>query len=696
MRSERDDSVDLFEVAVVLRRGVRWIAGGLILGGILAAAITFALPRRFEATTTVLLRNQSDAPSSALSLLGGAGGALGDLLPGATRTGLDTELEILRSRTIIGAVADSLGLQARVVRPAGTESNRVIASARLLPTIDKARYRFTRADAGFEVRGPRFRGVAHAGQPLEIPEGQITLHRGDLPASFVVELRGREDVITRVENRLKTTKPGGEIVRMEYRAGDAWTAAAVPNALVGSYLGRRTTSDRGVNRRRFEFLMQKSDSIAAELSEAEMHLRRHQEATGVLDPRQVGAAELEQGMRVRGEVETLDVEIRALEQVLARIEAGGGARELAAYPTFLRSPAINDLLSRLFELETTMLELLERRTEQDPQVVVVATSIDYLESQLSAMSREYLAGLRQQRAELDRGLGSYRSVLARLPADAEQSYRLEREVRRLAETQLVLQAQLIDARLATITEGGDVRQIDVAVPPRKPSSPSLPLNLGIGLVGGLLLGTVGALGSGYFGQRVRSPWEAELAAGIPAVSLKGRVPLLLGGAREQKSLVLVPLGRGVSSGAIARRIAASAVEQGRSVAVADFADPRPADVLPPAAQLAAITAGNGNDAVAQIDSIGGATNGAGYPIFHGRSNGSAVALLNDLERRYSLVIAALPDIGEPGAASVLSPDRPVAFVARCGDVTRAELQESVSSLQRAGIPTLSVILDEAE
>jgi hypothetical protein len=35
-------------------------------------------------------------------------------------------------------------------------------------------------------------------------------------------------------------------------------------------------------------------------------------------------------------------------------------------------------------------------------------------------------------------------------------------------------------------------------------------------------------------------------------------------------------------------------------------------------------------------------------------------------------------------------------VARCGEVTRAELQESVSSLQRAGIPTLSVILDEAE
>ena len=43
----------------------------------------------------------------------------------------------------------------------------------------------------------------------------------------------------------------------------------------------------------------------------------------------------------------------------------------------------------------------------------------------------------------------------------------QREVKRLTQTMLGVQAQIIDARLAAIAEGGQVRQIDVAQPPNR-------------------------------------------------------------------------------------------------------------------------------------------------------------------------------------------------------------------------------------
>jgi hypothetical protein len=86
-------------------------------------------------------------------------------------------------------------------------------------------------------------------------------------------------------------------------------------------------------------------------------------------------------------------------------------------------------------------------------------------------------------------------------------------------------------------------------------------------------------------------------------------------------------------------------------------------------------------------------NGSGFPIFRDPGNGSVHALIDDLERDFSLVVVALPTIDQPRAIGALSPERPVVIVVRPGQVSRGELQEAVFSLQRAGITTLGVILE---
>ncbi|HET8655708.1 MAG TPA: GNVR domain-containing protein, partial [Longimicrobiaceae bacterium] len=470
-----------------------------------------------------------------------------------------------------------------------------------------------------------------------------------------------------------------------------------PNALVKKYLERRRTTDRGVNQRRYEFLAERTDSVRADLSRAEDALRGQQERSGMLDPAAFGDAELERGMKLRTDLDEAQVEERAFREVLNQVAAGSiSARGLAAYPTLLGNPAINEILARLQTLESQRTELLDRRTPRDPDVILLNEQIQQVEDRLVALSRSYLDGVGRREAQLQSELSGYHDVLARLPAQAEAHYRLDREVRRLSETLVAMQTQLVQARLAAITEGGEARPVDTAVPPRKPAFPRPLLNLAIGLLGGLVLGMVGALGSHYLGNGVADPREAELASGVPVVRLDSRMPLLLNGAGARQSVLVVPVNEHASSLPVARSIASTAALQGVSVVLAILGD-APLERLPAdggagtGVALAPLEPGH-TDPLERAE----AGDESGYPVYHGSRNGGSGAgartALEELERRFSLVVAALPPLGHVSVTASLSAGRPVVAVATAGRVTRTELREMTGSLATAGIPLAGVVL----
>lgn len=699
MRSDAD-TVDLRVIGAALRYGVRWVIAGVLVGLLLAGLVIFLVRPRYESTATVLLRSQSD-PAAGFSSGGnsdgeGGGPSLGGL---ASLLSLDsrfeTELEILTSRSVVGAVVDSLGLQARVLEPRGARPASLFTAARYPEDLAEGEYHFERVGPGYRFEGPGVSGRALPGVPVALGGAVLTLQTGDLPDAFTVELEDAQDAVERVQEELDAEQVGGDVAEIVFHALDPVTAAAVPNALVSQYLKRRKTTDRGVNQYRYEFLTQKVDSTAAELARAEGTLREHQERSGVLDPAGQSGAEIQRAMALRSQLETNEIEVRAMEQVIAQSRAGAlSARELAAYPSLFQNPAINNLLSRLFDLETRRAELLDRRTERDPDVVTLSQSIDQLEAQLVSLASAYRDGLVSQQTEIRSELRGYDATLDALPAQVETSYRLEREVERLSELLVALQTQLVRSGLMAIGEGGDVRQIDPAEPPKEPNFPRPLLTLAGGLLGGLFFGVVGAIGSGYLRERIREPWEAQVATGAPAVLFDPRHPILLGGIERCRSVLVVPIGPRAKSGPVAERLAATAALQGRSVVFADLENPQ-TDASPqlPAGSQGSESGGEkiGSTALQPVRSSGGE-----YLVYRGHENGDGTAglrrVLEQLEQRFSLVVVAVPGLQHPRTVSLFDAERPVMVVARAGAVTRPELQDAVEVFDRIGVRTAGVIL----
>jgi uncharacterized protein involved in exopolysaccharide biosynthesis len=667
------DTIDLADVARSLRRGWRVILGSIAIAGLLSLAVILFGPRRFSGSASAVVRASGDLGGSLLSRVAGemagggsssGGGSGGGMIGagvsavlGGAGSSLETELQILQSSAVLGAVIDSLNLQVEPRSPSGVPSIAFVREARLPGSFRRLDLRFERSGTGpFRVTGRGVDTSVAAGGALVTPVGSIAL-REALPTDFTLRLLDREDALKRVSRNFSVKKSGGEVLRATYRAKDSITAAAVPNIALAEFLARKQTSDRGVNAHRAEFLAMQLDSVSGELAAAERGLRRFQERSGLLDAEVVGKLELEQLAELRKSLGELEVEAVALDQLLGQISSGSmSARQLVGFPAFLRSAGINSVLQQLSGLESERTRLLERRLEADPEVVALSKSIGEVEGQLIPLAKSYQTSLRRQREQIGSQLDAMLGKLASFPSAAEEGARLLRDVKRLGATQAALQTQLVQARLNTVTEGGDVRSLDAAIVPKKVVFPEPWLTSGVGLGAGLVVGILLALVGGSHGRYLEDQYAIERALGVPALRFDARTPLLMSGRSRLRTVLLIPVEAHVATARVAERLAETALARGESATILDLTAPNP---------------------VAQL----------------GNSVGAMIARL---EQEHGLVIARLPGLSADSTAAVLSESRPVLLVVPPRRINRRQLVSALDTLRRLDVPCAGVILSDGE
>jgi uncharacterized protein involved in exopolysaccharide biosynthesis len=506
--------------------------------------------------------------------------------------------------------------------------------------------------------------------PVKLAVGSITLHATGTPNDFELVLRDREDAISRFEKYLSVDKAGGEVVRVNYRGDDSLTAAVAANALIANYLARRTTTDRGINQHRVEFLTAKADSASAQLLAASRELRRQQERSGVIDPEVVGKIELERASQIRTSLAELQMEEGALKQLIAKVTSGSiQPRELAAYPTFLKSPAINQLIGDLVQVETDRYKALESRTEKDPEVGALSQSAKNIEGQLLPLAQSYSASIAQQRNDAQRHFDSLQTQIAALPAVAESGLSLQRDVLRLNQVYAALGGQLVEARLAAISEGGDVHVLDPAVAPKEPSFPKPITTMGLGIGAGLFAGMIAALMMGALGRWVQDPRDVERTTGVPALRFDPTVPLLMNGSASRTVLV-VPLDQRALLEPVIQRLAQTAESRSIKATVLDLSDYKSASTT----LVPRVSAGS-------IESVGA------FDV-----NGT----ISRLEEEFGMVIVRLPGLVTDAAAAALTGSRPVLFVAPQRRIDREKLVGAVQLLRRLDVPCAGIVMSGSE
>ncbi|MBM3854231.1 MAG: hypothetical protein FJ399_13910 [Verrucomicrobia bacterium] len=494
--ADQETPLDLSSFMAILRDRWALIAGGIFLGIIAAVGVLQIASPVWTAESSVLVKQQTGLPSLAGGALQGVGGGAISAALGVKGT-VETDIALLQSRELVGEVVDSLLLQAVVRSPGGLPASRAFRAVPSDRPFRPLTLRFTSVPQGVRVSGKGVDTVIAAGGTVRLAGGQLTL-RDSVPLPLKVLILDREAAITRCLKRLDVATAGGDLIRVTWQGDDSLSAPAAANHLVSRFLVWRKGVDRGVNAKRLDFVTAQIDSTERALSGALDRQKRFHEAASTIDPSINGKAYLESLIRLREQRESLVMEEVALSHLQGQLRtAAAKPRELAAYPSFLRSPAINQLLGRIGELDAQRVAMtVQGRREADPAVIAAAQSSAELERQLVPLATTYAQAIANQRGSLDRAIDSLNTLLTGLPRQVESAFQHEKEVETLSRTSLALNAQRVELRLATVGEGGDARIVDQARPQWRRSFPLPMPTLALSLLAGFALGLSAALFAG--------------------------------------------------------------------------------------------------------------------------------------------------------------------------------------------------------
>ncbi len=488
MSADRDELFDVASLASLLAAGWRTLAG-CVMGGVLVGALAqLLIPPQWDGRASVLTSRQEPGMLSAASAAGGAAGAL---LGGSMATQAETDLALLRSRRLLREVGEELPLSVRLRSPRLPLAS-VLRAFQPTGAFKPVKLKGTAEGGRWRLRGTvhdrTIDAVASPGVPITLPVGVLTLATAP-PQEFELLLYDLEEGLARTAKKVDVARDGGNVLEVAVRWDDSVTGAQIANAVVGRYLAWRRDADAGDNALRLRFVRAQTDTIRTRLDIALAALRRYQEGTGQLDPAQTGSGLLQLSGDLNTRLRTVVLESQSLDALFERLSAGtASARALTGFPTFLRSQALNDLLAELAKLESERATLLATRTAEDPNVTGRAEAIRVLEAQLLPIARTYAEALAADRVRLVQAVDSVAKRVALLPGQGQEHFLLLREVARLNEQSLGLEAQMLQLRLATVGEGGTARQVDEALSSRKPAWPRKLVTFGGGAALGLLLG----------------------------------------------------------------------------------------------------------------------------------------------------------------------------------------------------------------
>ena len=509
-----------------------------IIGSVFTAAFLTAVVLTLRATpvyeSEASIRIEDSDPLNPLASMFGP-----DLSSMSLR--VETEMGVLRSRSLTEDVVDSLELMVRLVEPRGEPRDRLLEQIYVERWASSETYRFDRIDAGtFAVEADRMGSVDTVSVGETVVTQGTTFRLTPAVAEHervVVSVTEFPDAVASVRSKIRVTRPdrAAAIMAIGYDSSDTLLVDEVPNLLVRRYIQRRLQGQQTAASSTVRFLRGQLDSLSFELARAEEELQAYREGEQVISLQAEASAQVTQLARIQADRNGLDAERGALQELLDEIEqeaaqdpVGRGEpspyRRLIAFPSLLQNVATSQLLQSLNSIETQRADLLRRRTMEDPDVESLTTRIEQLENQLRSIATTYLQGLANQVRSLDETLTRFGGELARIPAKELAVARLERQSGILREIYMLLQTRLKEAEIAQAAEDPSVRVLDPAVVSPDPVSPRPVLNLMLGALLGLVLGAGVAAGRDFLDRSVHTREDVQEASG--GLPILGIIPTL--------------------------------------------------------------------------------------------------------------------------------------------------------------------------
>ena len=461
----------------------RWlIAGAAALAMLLGAAYANLTPPVYEANSLIQVEETKENTVSTASALGAAANLF------EIRSPASAEMEILRSRLVVGQAVQSLRLDLsvwpkyipvvgkRLARDAtepsepgflgmkgyvsGNESLDV-GDFSVPPALEGKRFRVRLSGSGYELVSPKGETLAKGrlGEPLEFTlgsqKGRVLVNAaiGKPGAEFNLVRFARLDVIERLQHSLMIVEQGRQsgVILTSLTGNDPEIIAQTLNEIGAMYVRQNAARKVAEAEKMLSFLKINMPQLRTKIEQSESQYNQFRNRNGAFDLSTEAKVALDQSVK----------------------------------------------------LQTSLLELQQKRSELDGRFGSQYPSVQTIDVQIKSLTRE---------------LASINSRMKTFPAVEQDFLRLTRDMK--SDTELYNSLLNSSQQLQLVTEGnvGNVRIVDAAAVPKAPIRP-MPMNITataglLGLLTGLLLAFV----RNSMRDRIRHPTDIEQRAGLRVFS----------------------------------------------------------------------------------------------------------------------------------------------------------------------------------
>ncbi len=459
--AEEDDSINLLDLLdVVIEQ--RWVIGAVTAAALVAGG-GYALTATpiYEANTLIQVEDVKGNP------LGGMMGEAGNLFD--IKSPATAEIEILRSRLVVGQAASNLQLDLSVTPkyapvlgkwlarkakepsqpgflglPGYVTGNESLQVARF--TVPKAlegrRFSVVLTTQGYSLRDDdgNLLGEATFGSPLAF---SLTGHAGELlvasavgrpGAEFYVSKRSHLGVTEGLQGQLKIAEQGKQsgVLRASLEGADPTLASRILNEIGQLYVRQNTERKAAEAEKSLAFLNTQLPDLKKQLEASEGKFNQFRSTQGTFD---------------------LDSEAKSM-------------------------------LDQSVNLRVKLLEAQQKRKELETRFTAQHPSMQALDGQIK---------------ELNDQIGALENKVKRFPTTQQDLLRLTRDVKVNSELYTNLLNSFQQLRLVKEGKVGNVRIVDSAVTPEKPVKPQKALVLALSGV----LGLLGGLGLAFLRNSLR-------------------------------------------------------------------------------------------------------------------------------------------------------------------------------------------------
>lgn len=317
------------------------------------------------------------------------------------------------------------------------------------------------------------------------------------------------------------------IIQVQYTHPDRFMAAKVANLFLDEYITHNSRLRIEESMKAVDELKIRADQQKKKVEELALALQGYREKNNLvsLDQRKDIVTEKLKALSAyvtQTDARRKDAEVR-WKQVQERREPLTALLDL---PFISSQQLIGQLVQQVAAQKIVIAQLRERYRDKHPKMIEAVNSLNQTETELnralrtaaSMVESDYQTALRSEE-EARTSLAKQESESLDLDRAAVEYANLERDLRISEQLLQNTLARMKETSMSSTIETQNARVVDRAAPSIRPYSPNIPLNLALGFLGGLTLGTAFAFFVAYIDDRVKSSFDIEGVIGLPLIGI---------------------------------------------------------------------------------------------------------------------------------------------------------------------------------